>query len=66
MLAELAALDRHLEGREFIARASFSMADIVGFVAVDFGKVVHLRVGAEWPNLARWYTAIRSRPSATA
>jgi len=66
VLAELAALDRHLEGREFIARASFSMADIVGFVAVDFGKVVHLRVGAEWPNLARWYTAIRSRPSATA
>jgi len=66
VLAELTALDRHLEQREYVARDSFSMADIVGFVALDFGKVVGIRVRDEWPHLTQWYSAIRSRPSAAA
>jgi glutathione S-transferase len=66
VLAELTSLDRSLEGRHFVARASFSMADIVGFVATDFGKVVGIRVGTEWPNLTRWHSTIKARPSAAA
>lgn len=66
VLEELAALDHALEGQDFVARASFSMADIVGFAATDFGKVVGIRVGPEWPNLSRWYGAIKGRPSAAA
>ena len=66
VLEELAALDRALEGKDFIARRSFSMADIVGFAAADFGKVVGIRVSPEWPNLSRWYGTIKGRPSAAA
>ena len=64
--AEWQALDAALDGREFLARATFSMADIVAFTSVDFAKVVGLRVGAELPALQRWYQAIRARPSALA
>lgn len=63
---EYAALDAILADREFLARDKFSMADIVAFVAVDFGKPSGLRVGEETPALKRWYEAIRARPSARA
>ena len=66
VLEEISALDRALANREWVARSTFSMADIVGFVALDFGKVVGLRVGPEWPEVSRWYDSIRSRPSAKA
>jgi glutathione S-transferase len=66
VLEELAALDRALEGKDFIARSSFSMADIVGFAATDFGRVVGIRVSPEWPNLSRWYSTIKGRPSVAA
>lgn len=66
VIEELAALDRHLAGREWVARDTFSLADIVGFVAADFGRVVGVRVEPDRPNLHRWYGAIRARPSAAA
>ena len=64
--AEHVALDAALAGREFLARDAFSMADLVAFTSVDFGKVAGLRVGDELPALKRWYDAIRERPSARA
>jgi glutathione S-transferase len=66
VLEEYAALDRALEGREFIARDAFSMADIVAFTSIDFGKPSKLRVPDSQPNLTRWYAAIAARPSAHA
>lgn len=66
VLAEFSALDQHLDGRDFIARDTFSMADIVAFVTADFAKVIGIRMGAEWPHLSRWYGVIRARPSAAA
>ena len=66
VLTEIAALEGWMQGRDFMARDTFSMADIVGFTTLDFGKVVGIRVGPQWPNLERWYTATRSRPSASA
>jgi glutathione S-transferase len=59
VLAEYALLDRALEGREFVARDSFSMADGVG-------KPSNLRVTDAQPNLQRWYAAVGARPSARA
>ena len=55
-------LDRRLEGREFIA-GEFSIIDIAAI-----GSTVPLLLhGVDdlslFPNLARWYTAVRSRPA---
>ncbi|MBS0394851.1 MAG: glutathione S-transferase family protein [Proteobacteria bacterium] len=64
--AEYAALDAALAGRPFVAGARFTMADIVAYTSVDFGKPSGLRVGAEQPALRRWYEAVGGRPSARA
>ena len=66
VLREFAALDAALEGREFLATGSMSMADVVAFTSVDFGKPSNLRVGDAQPNLKRWYSSIAARPSARA
>ena len=66
VLAEFASLDAALGGREFLASGSMSMADVVAFTSVDFGKPSNLRVGDAHPNLKRWYTSINARPSARA
>lgn len=64
--AEWEALDAALAGREYLARDRFSMADVVAFTTVDFGKVTGARVQDDLPQLKRWYEAIRARPSARA
>lgn len=61
--AFFAALDERLAGREFIATARFSLADITAVVAVDFARVVKLRPGDAHPNLQRWRAAMAARPS---
>jgi glutathione S-transferase len=66
VLAEYAALDKALEQREWLVRDRISMADIVAFTSVDFGKPSNLRVTPELPHLHRWYEAMRLRPSARA
>jgi len=57
-------LDAHLTGRDYIATNGFSLADITGYVFVDFARVVKIRVDDTRPNLKRWHDAIASRPSA--
>lgn len=59
-------LDRHLEGRDFIALDRFTMADIVACVGLDFARLIKYRPPEELANLARWYEACRARPAATA
>jgi glutathione S-transferase len=66
VLAEYAALDARLADREHVAGDAFSMADIVAFTTLEFGKPSNLRAGAEHPHLLRWYEAVRARPSAKA
>ena len=63
---EFAALDAALVDREFLARAQFSMADIVAFTTISFGKPSKLVVGEQHPNLQRWFGALAARPSAAA
>lgn len=62
----LTLLDRELAGREFIAGARFSIADITALVAVDFMKLARLAVPDEMTNLKRWHAGVAARPSAKA
>ena len=55
-------LDRHLEGRAYLAGDSFTLADLVN------GCATHRWLGlpcekASRPNLERWYGLLKSRPA---
>ena len=64
--ARLAWLDGELAARAFVAGDRFTIADITALCAVDFGRVSEIRIQPEQKNLARWYEAVSSRPSAKA
>ncbi|HUO96007.1 MAG TPA: glutathione S-transferase family protein [Steroidobacteraceae bacterium] len=66
VLEEFAALEAWLATREFLASERFTMADIVAFTSLEFGKPSGLRVDATRPALMRWYAATGARPSARA
>ena len=59
-------LDGVLAKRQYLAGERFTMADIVGFTSIDFGKPSNLRIGDAHPNLKRWYAEIGARPAAKA
>lgn len=59
----LSVLDKRLAENEFMAGDKFSIADITALCAIDFGRVVDLRIGEDQVNLQRWYDQINSRPS---
>lgn len=65
-MARMAWFDSILEGRTFIVGDTLTVADITLFCAVDFGRVVKLRVDDSLPHLARHYRAMAERPSASA
>jgi glutathione S-transferase len=62
----LDTLERHLEGREWLAAGRFSVADITAFVALDFAKWVGLRAGEAHPNVAAYHARVKARPSSSA
>lgn len=62
----LNVLERQLASNQFIAGDSFSIADITAFCAIDFGRVVKVKIDEKHVNLQRWYQAISERPSAKA
>jgi glutathione S-transferase len=66
VLAELAALDRHLATSPFVAGPAFTMADVVAFTSIDFGKPSGIRVDPAQTHLHAWFEGIRARPSAKA
>ena len=59
-------LDRELAAREFVAGEWFSIADISALVFADFAKRAKIEPPESLENLARWYEAVSSRPSASA
>lgn len=59
-------VDRELEGRPFISGDNFSVADITGFISLDFMKPAKLAVPDELKNLKRWHADLAARPSASA
>ena len=61
-----AYLDEHLADNEFIAGDYYSIADITALCAIDFARVVKLRIGENQANLRRWHDLVAQRPSASA
>ncbi len=59
-------VDGFLAERKFIAGERYTIADITALVAIDFARLIKLRVAPERKNLAGWYEAVSSRPSAKA
>ena len=66
VLAEWQRIDALLGTRAFVAGDRFTLADIVAFTTLDFGKPSGIRLQPEQANLKRWYDAIAARPSAKA
>jgi glutathione S-transferase len=63
--AFLEVLDQRLAGAPYVALDRFTMADIGGYVCVDFASWVKLPVRETWPNIRRWFDDCAKRPSAS-
>jgi len=60
-------LEEELGKRPYMAGERFTVADITALCAIDFGKVVNLRLDpATQPHLAAWHKRVSERPSAKA
>lgn len=59
-------LDKMMEGRQYLAGNRFTMADILLFAFLDFGKQVGQQINPEAKNLNSWYARVKDRPSAKA
>jgi len=58
-------LDQRLADREWLAGATFSIADITAVVAVDFARVVKVKPGDGHPHLVAWRERMAGRHSTT-
>ncbi|MDF1763698.1 MAG: glutathione S-transferase family protein [Oleibacter sp.] len=59
----LTLFEQQLQNNEWIAGPEFSIADITAVCAIDFSKVIKVRLDDSTPNLQRWYAAVRARDS---
>lgn len=59
-------MNRHFADNEFVTGEHYSIADITALCAIDFARVVKLRIGDARPNLQRWHDDVAARPSAEA
>jgi glutathione S-transferase len=65
-LRALKMLDRRLAESEWLAGERLTIADIIGFVGLDFGRLIKVSAPPELANVARWTEAMRTRPAAKA
>jgi glutathione S-transferase len=59
-------LDERLCQEPYLAGDQLSVADIIGFVFVDFSRTIKIKPSAELTHLNQWREAIAARPSASA
>ena len=62
----LTYFDGALEGREFLASDSYSIADILLLCTVDFAAFIGIPLPADLPHLQVWHARVSARPSAAA
>ena len=62
----LTVFDAHLEGCNFVTGDVMSVADITGYIAIDFFKAGRIPPPERHANVMRWLTAMAARPSARA
>lgn len=65
-LRALKVLDRRLAESEWLGADRLTIADIVGFVGLDFGRLIKLSAPPELTHVGRWAEAMRARPAAKA
>lgn len=65
-LQALKVLDRRLAEAEWLAADRLTIADIVGFIGIDFTRMIKLAIPEELRNVHRWAEAMRARPAARA
>lgn len=65
-LGFLDKLEQRLGESTYVAGEQFSVADITLLCAIDFGRVVKLRLQDQHVHLKRWYEMVTARPSAQA
>jgi glutathione S-transferase len=65
-LKALKVLDRRLAESPWLGAERLTIADIVAFVGIDFGRMIKLRPPEEHIHLGRWAAAMRERPAARA
>lgn len=63
---KLAWLDGLLAGRAFVCGERFTLADIVLFSALDFGRTVGQPFDEKLANVSAWFARVGARPSAQA
>jgi glutathione S-transferase len=60
----LAWLDGHLAGKQFVAGDRFTIADIILYCALDFGRGVGQAFDPSLRNVTAWFERVAGRPSA--
>ena len=64
--AQFRIIDEALAHRDYLAGDRFTVADITGFVALDFMRPARLTIPLELTHLTRWRERLAARPSASA
>jgi len=62
----LAWLDKLMAGRTFVAGERFTLADVLLFCILEFGKTVGQGPDPALANVNAWYERVKARPSASA
>jgi len=65
-LGGLKLLERRLAESEWLAGERITIADIVTFSGLDFGRMIKFSVPEDLPQVTRWVEAMRARPAAQA
>ena len=65
-LRALKVLDRRLGESQWLAAERLTIADIVGFIGLDFTRMIKLPIPEDLTNVHRWAQAMRERPAAQA
>jgi glutathione S-transferase len=65
-LRAMTVVDEALRERPFVAGDRFSIADILGLVALEFIKPARITIPENLVNLRRWRETLAARPSALA
>lgn len=65
-LRALKVLDRRLAESEWLACERITIADIVTFIGIDFGRMIKLAPPPDLASLGRWFAGMNARPAAQA
>jgi len=57
-------IEERLQSSAYLASDSFTLADITGFVFVDFARVIRVRIPETNTATLAWFDKIKARPSA--